>query len=103
MSIDKIDDLLREGHKRFTPLQRLLDKAANQKRWTAEFRALLDPKLAHDVEVTSVQSDTLQVVCRHAAAATRLRFLLPDLTPRLRELQAFSHVRNVTVRISNQP
>ena len=45
VSTHKIDDLLNESHRRFTPLQRLLITASNQKQWTAELRAHLDPDL----------------------------------------------------------
>ena len=104
MSTRKIEDLLREGHNRFTPLQRLLGKASNQKQWTAELRALLDEEvnhsMAHEVEVTDIRGDVAFLLCRSAATATRLRFLLPEIQGALSKLQSFSRVTDFRIRVS---
>jgi len=101
MSTHKIDDLLTESHSRFTPLQRLLKTSSNQKQWTAELRALIDPPLQYEVEITAIQGIRAHVVCHSAAAATRLRFLLPELLPQLNTLASFSRVTDFTLRVSN--
>ena len=101
MSIRKIDDLLNEGHSRFTPLQRLLKTSSNQKQWTAELRALLDPPLSQEVEITDIRGPVALVSCHSAGAATRFRFLLPELLPRLQKLQSFSAVRECRIRVSS--
>jgi len=101
VSTHKIDDLLDESHSRFTPLQRLLKTSSNQKQWTAELRALIDPSLRHEVSITAIRGTTAYALCHSAAVATRLRFLLPDLLPQLKALQSFSGVTDIKLRVSN--
>ena len=101
MSINKIDDLLDESHSRFTPLQRLLKTSSNQKQWTAELRAFIDPPLRFEVEITTIRGNQAQVLCHSAAAATRMRFLLPELLPQLRALKSFSQITDFKLRVSN--
>ncbi len=101
MSNHKIDDLLNEGHSRFTPLQRLLKTSSNQKQWSAELQALLEPPLRHEVEVTDIRGERADLLCRSASAATRLRFLLPELKTQLQGLQSFSRVKDFIIRVSN--
>lgn len=100
MSTRKIEDLLGEGHNRFTPLQRLLATTSNQKQWTAEFRALIDPSLRHEVQVTDVRGTIALLLCSNAAIATRLRFMLPEVRPALSKLQSFSQVKDYKIRVS---
>ena len=100
MSRAKINELLRERHQRFTPLQRLLRQAANQESWTAQLRALLPDSLRRDCQVVQVAGSTIVVSCRSAASATKLRFLVPELTPRLAELSSFRGAREIRIRVS---
>ena len=100
-STHKIDDLLNEGHNRFTPLQKLLVKSSNQKQWTAELRALIDHPIRFEVEVTDIQGDRAHLLCSSSAAATRLRFLLPEIRPNLTKLQSFSRVTDFKIRVSS--
>lgn len=100
MPTRKIVDLLDEDHKRFSPLQKLLKSSANHRRWTQELRALLDSPLAGEIEVTDVRGNHLYVLCASSAAATRLRFLLPDIVPELRKLAGFSGVTEVKIRVA---
>ncbi len=96
----KIDDLLTEGHRRFTPLQKLLDKASDQEAWTSELGALLPPTLARGVKVTALRGSDLTVVCRNASIATRLRFMRPELLPALRHLSHFAGITEMKVRVA---
>ncbi len=100
MSTKRVNDLLQEKQQHFTPLQRLLRKASDQKQWTQELRALLEPPLNHEVEVSAIKGSTAVILCHGAAAATRLRFLLPSLEERLRVLQSFSGVEHFDIRVS---
>ena len=100
MPTRKIEDLLSEHHRRFTPLQRLLSRSASQKQWTAEFRALLPAPLKHEVEVSDIKGPNAYLLCQSAAAATRLRFLLPDLNAQLQLLQSFSQVKDFHIKVS---
>jgi len=102
VSINKIESLLRESHRRFTPLQRLLKTASDQKQWTAELRAFLEPPLCHAVEVTDIRGPHVHVVCQNAAIATRLRFLLPTLLPQWTALASFHRVTAFKIRIAHQ-
>ncbi|MEM9620237.1 MAG: DciA family protein [Pseudomonadota bacterium] len=97
-----IEDLLDENHGRFSPLQRLIKTASNQKQWTAEFCALLDPSLHRSVQVTNIRGPVLHLLCDNAAVATRLRFVLADLLPQLRQLQSFSGVTDTKIRVASR-
>ncbi len=101
MSTHKIDDLLDERHSRFTPLQRLLKTSSNQKQWTAELRALIDPPLRYEVEITDIRGPNAHILCTSAAAATRMRFLLPELLPQLKTLSSFSSVTELKLKVAN--
>ncbi len=97
----KIDDLLTEGHKRFTPLQRLLHQAANQDAWTKELQAILPEPLRRDCRVSAVRGNALIVLCSNGATATRLRFLVPELLPKLTVLGHFQHITELKIKISH--
>lgn len=96
----KIDDLLKEGHRHYTPLQKLLNKASDQEAWTAELQALLPPTLRRGVRVTDIRGPNLTVVCRNASIATRLRFLRPELLPRLQALGHFADTADIKIRVA---
>jgi hypothetical protein len=98
----KIDDLLSERHRRFTPLQRLLRQAANQESWTAGLRALLPESLQHDCRITDIRAGHITIVCSNAASATRVRFLAPELLSKLQELAEFRAATRVQVRVSDK-
>jgi hypothetical protein len=100
MSKRKIEDLLRESHSGFSPLQKLLRQAANQDIWTATLRALLPDSMARDCRVTELRGTTLTIACRNNGSATRLRFMVPELLPALRELGDFRGVQDIRVRVS---
>lgn len=97
----KIDDLLSERHRRFTPLQRLLRQAANQESWTAGLRALLPESLQRDCRVTDIRAGNVSVVCNNAACATRLRFLAPELLSKLQDLADFRAATQMQIRVSD--
>ena len=99
MPTRKIDHLLAEGHK--STLARLLKTSANQKQWTAELRALLEPDLRMQVEVTAVRGEHIHILCRSAAIATRLRFSSPELLPELNRLASFRGAGAFRLHISN--
>jgi hypothetical protein len=97
----KIDDLLSERHRRFTPLQKLLHRSANQQSWSAQLQALLPQPLSRDCHVTEVRGDTVVVVCRTAASATRLRFMTTGLLRDLNQLADFRDARRIQIRVSS--
>ena len=101
MSKTKIDDLLSERHRRFTPLQRLLRQAANQESWTAGLQALLPEPLQLDCRISDVRDGYITVVCCSAASATRIRFLAPELLSKLQELAEFRGATQIQVRVSD--
>jgi hypothetical protein len=100
MPTNKIDDLLTDGHRHFTPLQRLLHRSSQQERWTAELRALLPDTIARECRVTGLSGTTLDIVCRSAAAATKLRFMTPKLLPRLTGLQDYRQLTEIRIRVA---
>jgi hypothetical protein len=98
----KIDDLLSERHRRFTPLQRLLRQAANQESWSAGLRAILPESLRHQCRVTTIRDGCVTVVCDNAASATRLRFEAPELLSKLQELADFRAATQIQIRVSDK-
>jgi hypothetical protein len=96
----KVIDLLNERPQAFSPLQRLLRRAANQEAWTAQLRALLPENLAEDCRVVDVRGPLVDLVCSNAATATRLRFLAPDLLTDLRQLSDFRAAGKLQIRVS---
>lgn len=100
VSRNKIDDLLTERHRRFTPLQRLLQRAAHQESWSDQLRALLPEPLRGDCRVVDVRGPTVVVACRSAAAATRLRFMSDELLTQLRQLGDFRDAHELRVRVA---
>ena len=100
MSKLKINDLLSERHKRFSPLQLLLRNAANQETWTAELQALLPEPLCRDCRVANIHKQRVLVLCNNAASATRLRFLAPELLTKLRTLADFRSADEIVIRVA---
>ena len=99
MTRSKIVDILSERHQRFSPLQKLLRRAANQESWTAQLQALLPEPLCRDCRVVDVRGPTIIVVCKNAASATRLRFMTEQLLADLRQLADFRHAEKIQIRV----
>ncbi len=99
MSKRKIDDLLEAGHQRFSPLQKLLRQAESQEAATAEFRALLPAPLKKSCRIIDTTPPNMKVACRTAAAATKVRFLAPELIEQLRSLPQYSSIEKLSVRV----
>ena len=97
----KIENILSEDRTRYSPLQKLLHLSANQKAWTAEFRAVLDEPLKYNVEVTKIQGPVAHILCRSASAATRMRFKAPEILPLLNQLASFSQVSSFNLRVAD--
>ena len=100
MGTDRIDDLLEATQGRHSPLQKLLRNSEHQRAWTAELRAVLPDPLCYEVEVTEIRGSTAHLLCRSAAAATRLRFMSNELLTRLNDLSSFAQVRELIFRIA---
>ena len=96
----KIDELLQERHDRHTPLQRLLNTAADQAAWTAEVRALLPENLRNACQARSIRGNALVLVCLDSATATRVRFLEAELLERLRALPHFSQIGRIRAKVA---
>jgi len=101
MSKWKINDLLHERHRGFSPLQKLLRQAGNQESWTSQLRAVLPEHLAKDCRVMDVRGALIVVVCGNAGTATRLRFMAPDLVDQLHQLADFRAVDTLQIRVSS--
>ncbi len=100
MTRSKIVDLLSERHQRFTPLQRLLRRAADQDSWSDQLQALLPDPLCRDCRVTESRGPIVVVVCKNAASATRLRFIADEVLGELKKLADFRHAEQIRVRVS---
>lgn len=97
----KIEDFLTEDHQRFSPLQKLLTKDQNREAWTQEFKAVLPRQMRSQCQVTDLRGPSLLVSCSSAAIATKLRFLAPQLLPRLKTLGHFSELKELQIRVSS--
>ncbi len=100
MPTRKIEDFLTEDHQRFSPLQKLLTKDQNRAAWTQEFKAVLPKEIRSQCQVTDLRGPTLLVSCSSAAIATKLRFLTPQLLPKLSALGHFSELKALQIRVS---
>ena len=98
MATQSVKDLLREGSS-YSPLQNLLRHAANQRSWTDQLRAAVDLQLRHQIEVSDIKGSRLIINCRSAGAATKMRFLAPDLIPKLNALSAFSRTEELVLKV----
>ena len=96
----KIDDLLGARHKRFTPLARLLSQSQERLLWTDTVRALLPPPLGREVSVLNYRASILTLQASNAGHGTRLRYHLPKLTDKLRNLADFQDLQQIRVRVS---
>jgi len=100
VSLKKIDQLLNERHRRFTPLQRLLSRAAEQRAWTAELRSILPVGMQSTCQVRALRGGELIVVCLDSATATRLRLMAPNLAAKLRALPHFTGIERIQVKVA---
>ena len=96
----KIDELLAERHDRRTPLQSLLNTAADQAAWTAEVRSILPESLRNACQARSIRGDALVLVCLDSATATRVRFLASELVERLKALPHFSKIKRIKAKVA---
>lgn len=98
-TMQKIDDLLNEGHQRYSKLHKLLRTAATQKHLTAGVRALLPDTLGRGISAVTLEGPNLRLLCDDGAIATRLRFTLPSLLIAVQSLGDFAEVRQISVRV----
>ena len=77
----------------------MLDQAEAQAGWTRALRAVLPEEIRLDCRVIGVQGEVMVVGCRSAAAATRLRFIAPEILVDLIGLADFSGVRTLRSQV----
>lgn len=61
---------------------------------------MLPGALANDCQVSDVRGSVIVVTCRNASAATKLRFMAPDILEKLGELAGFQGARELRIRVS---
>ena len=89
-----MNKLFEEAH---DDLAILVTRTRQLRRLTLEFRRHLDPELAPHCYISQIENDLLVVFVDSAAWATRLRFLVSQLVPKLRAATpAFSQVGPIT-------
>jgi hypothetical protein len=98
MSRRKIDQLLSSQGRR-SGIARLIAHASSREAWTAALRALLPAELCSECQVANVRDHVLTVHINNAAWATRFRFLIPELLPKLNRLADFASVREVRIKV----
>ena len=100
MTDRKIDDLLQKRHRHHTPLGRLIHDSTKHQAWTDAVRSLLPATLAAEVAVVNFRAQTLVLQASNASFATRLRYLLPELTIKLRILGDFQALDGVRITVN---
>ena len=95
----KIDDLLLKRHLRYAPLTLLLNQSEQRKSLTQTVRALLPEALIGAVSVVNYRPPTLILRVSNASLATRLRYQLPTLTNKLRNLADFDGLSKINLRV----
>jgi hypothetical protein len=102
MSHRKAESLLGSHPRRRkrSALARLLDQSSLREGLSAQLHALLPEDMREHCEVATVQGPLLTVLTPNAAWATRLRFMLPDLVPKLNQMADFGAVCDVQIRVA---
>ncbi len=95
-----IRELLTPHRRRFTRLQRLLDRSDRQDAWTRELRAVLPDGLRTACRAVEIRGDTLVVACDDGAVATRVRFEAAEIVRQLNVLNRYKQVTRLDVRVS---
>ena len=95
-----IDDLLHKRHRRHTPLGRLIHDSSQHQAWTDTLRNLLPEALAAEVTVVNFRGPLLVVQASNASFATRLRYLLPELTIKLGKLADFQQLDQIRISVN---
>ena len=95
----KIEHLLAADHPHRSVLRNLLNQAEMQVSWTRALRAVLPDGIRQDCRVIAVQGTVLVIGCRTAAAATRLRFIGPEILSDLGQLSDFSGVSSLKIQV----
>lgn len=80
-------------------LKALLDRLAILEGMDLTLQSLLPATLRGQCRAGVLSGDCLEVVCRNAGAATRLRFMAPDLVNALRE-RGLPQIRKLQIRLS---
>lgn len=99
----KIDDLLHKRHRHYGPLSRLIHDSDRHQAWTDAVRSLLPAQLATQVVVINFRGPTLVLQASNASFATRLRYLLPDMTTKLQKLADFQTLENIRITVDQAP
>lgn len=95
----KIEHLLASDHPHRSVLRNLLNQADAQVGWTRALRAVLPDQIRQDCRVIAIQAGVLVIGCRSAAAATRLRFIGPEVLSDLGQLSDFSGIASLRIQI----
>ena len=95
----KIDDLLLKRQFAHAPLARLIHHSDLVESQTRAVRALLPQDLARAVEVVNFRPPSLVLRVESASLATRLRYLLPELSTKLRNLADFHDLQTIKLRV----
>ena len=103
MTGQKIDDLLHKRHRHYAPLGRLIHDSDRHQAWTDAVCSLLPDSLAAEVQVINFRGETLVLQASNASFATRLRYLLPDLTTKLRGLADFQALEGIRISVNQAP
>jgi hypothetical protein len=91
-------DSVKQVMGRLTPtLTRVTDQAARQTFWMQWFAQHLPPELRPRLSGVVERDDTLVIFAESAAWSARLRYLMQELEPRVREAQPT--IQQVSVRV----
>ncbi|MYE13802.1 MAG: DUF721 domain-containing protein [Gammaproteobacteria bacterium] len=98
MSMRTIEQILRDRQRRLPGVGRLVAELDARQSLTDQLRAVLREEEAAHYAVARLDGALLVVLARSASWATRFRFRVPELLPRLRRLKDFAAVEEIRVR-----
>ena len=102
MSTTKLGDILKEQPKTFSTLQKILQKSSLQKEWTNQVASLMQQPLQREFTVTNVTKKQITILCFNSSAATRLKFLTPNLLRQLGSLNTFSEIEEIKIKVGQK-
>ncbi len=83
-----------------TPLARLLARAKQIEKLDELAKQYLNPQLAKHCQVCNLKNGRLIILTAKAVYATRLKYEIPELLMKLRQVEGFQHLAGIDCKVS---
>ena len=83
-----------------TPLGKLLARAKQIEKLDELVKQYLNPSLAKHCQACNVKNGRLIIMTAKAVYATRLKYEIPELLTKLRQLDGFQHLTGIDCKVS---